>query len=109
MSLLTINDPIHMVIKAAENVFPNVSAMIQYDPSLEDMGRMWAVAEDEDGNNIILLDPSVSVTMVAGFLAEAITSCHVGTHIDTDSKKYKKALDRLVKEYDKINNAPDWN
>jgi hypothetical protein len=109
MNIFTINDPIRMVIKAAENIFPNVKAGIQYDPSLEDKGMTWAVAEDETGNNIIILDPSISVTAVAGALAEAIVSCYVGTHISIDDKKYKRALEKLVNEYDKVNVSPDWN
>jgi hypothetical protein len=98
-NIVSMNDPCSLVLEAAHRIWNEVLAVVQYDEKLEEEGLHWATAEDDDGKDIIILNPHISVMETATALAQAITRLKVGHHIALDDEEFTYMFLQLVDAY----------
>lgn len=103
MSLKIENDPNELVIRAVENLWPNIKAIIQYNPELRGPRHKecgCTTFPDDGSTPLIDLSPNMPMNGIAETLAHELA--HVVVPDDGHGKKWAKAFEDIHQEYKKI-------
>lgn len=94
-----IYNPIDVMIKAAQNLYPYINADIQFNPSIKSPG----VTTFQKGNAPALIDINAEIPFDSAIEALANELAHVATRT-TNKKdpKWKEASEKILKEFSRL-------
>lgn len=106
MSIKILNDPMQMIIKAATNLYENMSCNIQFYPVKEESGTFGECifpenVEEKIDCPIINIDPSIPYGAILEVLAHELA--HVATPNDLDhGEDWENAFNAIFQEYNRL-------
>ena len=97
------NNPIELVIRAAQNLYPDLDVKIWFNPGLnqECEGALALLATCEDGSIEIYISTNVPFSAVPGIIAHELSHL-VALPDDDHSQRWEEAFNLIAEEYTRI-------
>jgi len=95
-----INDPFKVVIQAFEELFPNLDAEIQFNPTMDYENKEYgrAIFPDDGSTPLIEINPKLSVENAIEIIAHELA--HIAAGIDSEhNEKWETAFQQIHEKY----------
>lgn len=94
-------NPIDVMVKAVENLYPDINVSIQFNPELKSPGA--TSFSKQNGKDVALIDINAEIPFDAAIEALAGELAHAATKtLDKKDPKWNKALQSILAEFSKL-------